>query len=167
MGDSPGTPDRERNVQDQPNRIVSGGQTGVDRAALDVALELSLDCGGWCPRGRRAEDGPLHTRYPLRETPLGRYGQRTDWNVRDSNGTLILFRARTDGGTRLTRIRARHRGRPCREVDLDRDPGIAPVMEWIRRHRIQVLNVAGPRESSSPGIYNRARAFLLRLLANP
>ena len=147
-----------------PSRIVSGGQTGVDRAALDIALELSRDCGGWCPQGRRAEDGPLDSRYPLRETPLARYGQRTDWNVRDSDGTLILYRRRLDGGTRLTRVRARDRGRPCRLVDLDREPGIEPVMEWVRGHGIQVLNVAGPRESSSPGIYGRARAFLVRLL---
>ena len=151
-------------MEDRPNRIVSGGQTGVDRAALDVALELSLDCGGWCPRGRRAEDGTLDGRYPLRETPLRRYEQRTDWNVRDSNGTLILFRTGMDGGTRLTWDRARSRGRPCRQVDLDRNPGTEPVMRWIRRHRIQVLNVAGPRESSSPGVYDRARAFLVRLL---
>lgn len=151
-------------MEARPNRIVSGGQTGVDRAALDVALELALDCGGWCPRGRRAEDGPLDNRYPLRETTLRRYGQRTDWNVRDSNGTLILFRTGMDGGTRLTRERARSRGRPCKTVDLDRHPGTEPVRRWIRRHRIQVLNVAGPRESSSPGVYGRAKAFLVRLL---
>ena len=151
-------------MEDRPNRIVSGGQTGVDRAALDVALAFSLDCGGWCPKGRRAEDGPLDDRYPLRETPRRRYGQRTDWNVRDSNGTLILFRTGMDGGTRLTWDRARSRGRPCRQVDLDRNPGTEAVMRWIRRHRIQVLNVAGPRESSSPGVYDRARAFLVRLL---
>ena len=153
-------------MEGPPNRIVSGAQTGVDRAALDVALELSLDCGGWCPRGRRAEDGPLDARYPLRETPLRRYDQRTDWNVRDSNGTLILYRARVDGGTRLTRVRARLRGRPFRQVDLDQDPETEPVLKWIRRHQIQVLNVAGPRESSSPGVYDRARAFLLKLLGN-
>lgn len=151
-------------MEDRPNRIVSGGQTGVDRAALDVALQLALDCGGWCPQGRRAEDGPLDERYPLRETPLRQYEQRTDWNVRDSNGTLILFRTGMDGGTRLTRERARSRGRPCKTVDLDQDPGTEPVMRWIRRHRIRVLNVAGPRESSSPGVYDRARAFLVRLL---
>ena len=151
-------------MEDRPNRIVSGGQTGVDRAALDVALELSLDCGGWCPRGRRAEDGPLDDRYPLRETPLRRYAQRTDWNVRDSTGTLILFRTQADGGTRFTWERARNRGRPCRRVDLDQEFGTEPVMEWIRKHRIRVLNVAGPRESSSPGIYDRAKAFLVRLL---
>ncbi len=136
----------------------------MDRAALDTALELALDCGGWCPRGRRAEDGPLDKRYPLGETTLRRYGQRTDWNVRDSDGTLILFRTGMDGGTRLTWERARNRGRPCRRVDLDLDPGTEPVRRWIRRHRIQILNVAGPRESSSPGVYGRAKAFLVRLL---
>ncbi|MCY3776518.1 MAG: putative molybdenum carrier protein [Candidatus Aminicenantes bacterium] len=156
--------EQRRNLEGWPNRIVSGGQTGVDRAALDVALELSFDCGGWCPRGRRAEDGPLDSRYPLRETPLRRYGQRTDWNVRDSDGTLILFRTQVDGGTRLTWERARSRGRPCRRVDLDQAPGTEPVMRWIRRYRIRVLNVAGPRESSSPGVYDRAKGFLVRLL---
>ena len=151
-------------MEDRPNRIVSGGQTGVDRAALDVALQLALGCGGWCPKGRRAEDGPLDERYPLRETPLRQYEQRTDWNVRDSNGTLILFRTGMDGGTRLTRERARSRRRPCKTVDLDQNPGTEAVMRWIRRHRIRVLNVAGPRESSGPGVYDRARAFLVRLL---
>ena len=75
-------------------KIISGGQTGVDRAALDVALELGLPCGGWCPRGRRAEDGPIDPRYPLTETPWDGYPQRTEWNVRDADGTLILTPAR-------------------------------------------------------------------------
>lgn len=71
-------------------KIVSGGQTGVDRAALDVALELGLPCGGWCPKGRKAEDGVIHSRYPLKETPSEEYNERTTWNVRDSDGTLIV-----------------------------------------------------------------------------
>src|SRR5204862_1053873 len=83
-------------------RVVSGGQTGVDRAALDVALGLGLPCGGWCPKGRRAEDGPLPERYPLRETPWSGYPQRTQWNVRDSDGTLVLLNGEPDRGTRLT-----------------------------------------------------------------
>src|SRR3989442_2721366 len=92
-----------------PVEIVSGGQTGVDRAALDTALALGLPCGGWCPRGRRAEDGPLPTRYPLRETPSSSYPERTVWNVRDSDGTLILHRGRLSGGTALTlRLVSRH-----------------------------------------------------------
>src|SRR6266571_9073801 len=81
------------------SKIVSGGQTGVDRAALDVALELGIPCGGWCPRGRRAEDGIIPERYPLIETPTTAYPQRTERNVRDSDGTLVLTVGRADGGT--------------------------------------------------------------------
>ncbi|MCZ6552322.1 MAG: hypothetical protein O7A67_00850, partial [SAR324 cluster bacterium] len=84
-------------------RIVSGGQSGVDRAALDAALATGLPCGGWCPRGRRAEDGPIHERYHLLETPSRRYAQRTEWNVRDSDGTLLLTRREPSRGTALTR----------------------------------------------------------------
>src|SRR5947199_5509021 len=87
--------------------IVSGGQTGVDRAALDVALELGLPCGGWCPRGRRAEDGPIPAHYPLCETRSPIYPVRARWNVRDSDATLILTRGRADRGTALTREPAR------------------------------------------------------------
>src|SRR5437867_4357828 len=83
-------------------KIVSGGQTGVDRAALDVALELGVKCGGWCPQGRRAEDGRIDERYPLQETPWDGYPQRTEWNVRDSDGTLILTCGEPDRGTALT-----------------------------------------------------------------
>src|SRR5438876_1977372 len=85
------------------SKIISGGQTGVDRAALDVALELGIPCGGWCPQGRRAEDGVIPARYPLRETPWWGYPQRTEWNVRDSDGTLILAEGEPDRGTVLTR----------------------------------------------------------------
>src|SRR5512134_3746342 len=99
-------------------RVVSGGQTGVDRAALDAALALGLPCGGWCPRGRRAEDGAIPLHYPLRETPTARYPQRTEWNVRDSDGTLILTRGRPRGGTAYTISVARRLGRPLLVVDL-------------------------------------------------
>ena len=88
-------------------RIVSGGQTGVDRAALDVALSLGIPCAGWCPRGRRAEDGPIDARYPLNETPSTSYAKRTEWNVRDSDATLILARLPLGGGTALTERLAR------------------------------------------------------------
>src|SRR2546429_554237 len=99
------------------SKIISGGQTGVDRAALDVALELGLPCGGWCPRGRRAEDGPIDSRYPLRETNALAYPVRTRWNVRDSDGTLILTRGRPDRGTALTRDLAERMGKPLLTVD--------------------------------------------------
>lgn len=144
--------------------IVSGGQTGVDRAALDTALKLGLRCGGWCPRGRRAEDGPIPERYPLRETPTASYPQRTEWNVRDSDGTLVLHRGRPRGGTALTLRLARRLGRPALAVDLSAAPRVEAVREWIGRERIATLNIAGPRESEQPGIHAQAAAFLRRLL---
>jgi hypothetical protein len=145
-------------------RIVSGGQTGVDRAALDVGLELGLPCGGWCPRGRRAEDGPIPARYPLMETPLPDYPQRTEWNVRDSNGTLVLTRGTPSGGTALTIDLAARLGRPWLVVDLDHPPGLDQVQSWLNDNRVTVLNVAGPRESDNPGIHEQAAAFLRLLI---
>lgn len=145
--------------------IASGGQTGVDRAALDVALARGLPCRGWCPRGRRAEDGPLPARYPLVETPGADYPQRTEWNVRDADATLVLYAAKVDRGTALTCRLARRWRRPLLRLDLLDDPEPARLLPWLREQGVTVLNVAGPRESRSPGIYARARAFLERALA--
>jgi hypothetical protein len=146
-------------------KIVSGGQTGVDRAALDVALTLGLPCGGWCPRGRRAEDGTVPERYPLRETPWHGYPQRTEWNVRDSEGTLVLTAGATDRGTALAVRVAERLRRPCLRLDLDADPSPGEVRDWARTWQIRVLNVAGSRESSAPGIHDRAVRFLQAVLA--
>lgn len=145
-------------------RIISGGQTGVDRAALDVALELGVSCGGWCPQGRRAEDGPIADRYPLQETPSGKYAQRTRWNVRDSDGTLIITAGELSGGTALTQQYAERLKRPCHVVDLSASRAVVPVARWVRRHKLRVLNVAGPRESTQPGIHARSGKYLRRLL---
>jgi hypothetical protein len=145
--------------------VVSGGQTGVDRAALNAALERGVPCGGWCPRGRRAEDGPIPERYPLRETPWHGYPQRTRWNVRDSDGTLVLTAGPADRGTALTLQVAARLHKPCLVVDLNDDPAAAVVWDWARAHGIRVLNVAGPRESSAPGIQARALRFLRDVLA--
>ncbi len=145
-------------------KIVSGGQTGVDRAALDAALEARLACGGWCPREREAEDGVIPARYPLQETRARDPAQRTAWNVRDSDATLILVRGRPRGGTSLSAQRAAAEGRPCRIVDLAADPDPGDVAEWIRSAGIRVLNVAGPRESEAPGIHDEALALLRALL---
>jgi hypothetical protein len=146
-------------------KVVSGGQTGVDRAALDVALARGLACGGWCPSGRRAEDGPLDDRYPLSETPSPEYAQRTEWNVRDSDGTLVLHRGDLSGGTAQTIEIARRLGKPCCVLDLTMAPQPSAVHAWVQRHRISVLNVAGPRESRSPGIYASALRFLDQVFA--
>jgi hypothetical protein len=145
-------------------RIVSGGQTGVDRAALEAALALHFPCGGWCPRGRKAEDGVISVRIPLQETPGEAYEQRTRWNVRDSDGTLVLTEGEPTGGTALTVEAAKGMGRPLLVLDLDLRPPLEEVEAWLLAHRIRVLNVAGPRESQKPGIYRRAYAFVENLL---
>lgn len=147
-------------------RIISGGQSGVDRAALDAALELGIPCGGWCPGGRRAEDGPIPARYPLRETPDGDYRVRTEWNVRDADATLVLVRGPLRGGTALTVELARTAGRRVYVAD----PGggaqeVAAVRRWLHEGPVRILNVAGPRASSDPGIYTQARRFLEAVLA--
>jgi len=155
-----GEPSRGRQIL-----IMSGGQTGVDRAALDAAFDLGLPVGGWCPRGRRAEDGPIDRRYPLEETPGSRWSQRTDWNVRDSDATLICVTGAPTGGTALTVRRATARGKPHLVLDL-RDPdAVALARSWIDSTRPARLNVAGPRESSTPGIHGLARAILREIFA--
>lgn len=147
-----------------PQRVVSGGQTGVDRAALDAARELDIPHGGWCPRGRRAEDGRVPAEYALRETATRDYAERTQRNVLDSDGTLILHRGPLTGGTLLTRQLAERCGRPTLLVDLDAPLLPALVRGWCESHAIATLNIAGPRESSAPGIYQKARHYLVQAL---
>lgn len=145
-------------------RIVSGGQTGVDRAALDFALELGLPCGGWCPKGRKAEDGLIAPHYPLRETPSDDYAKRTEWNVRDSDGTLVLTVGQPTEGTAFTVDVAARLKKPCLVVDLAGPMQADSVRSWLAMHQIKVLNVAGPRESKNPGIYQKARTVLGKIL---
>lgn len=146
-------------------RVVSGGQTGVDRAALDVALALGIACGGWVPRGRKAEDGRIADRYPLREAPGPSYALRTRLNVRDSDATLVLCRGVPTGGTALTLAFAQQLGRPARIVDLDAAEPPAETRRWLADARVRTLNVAGPRESTSSGIHDDAVAHLTAILA--
>jgi hypothetical protein len=146
-------------------RIVSGGQTGVDRAALDVAIALGIPHGGWCPRGRRAEDGVIPAHYALRETESADYAVRTERNVVDSDGTLVLCGGTPAGGTLLTCELARRHGKPLLIVDLGQDPDPAAFRRWLDTNAVRVLNVAGPRESQRPGIGAMAHIFLRTVLA--
>ncbi|MBK1721083.1 putative molybdenum carrier protein [Thiocystis violacea] len=145
--------------------IVSGGQTGVDRAALDAALALGLPIGGWCPRGRRAEDGAISERYPLLETPAADYRERTLWNLRDSDATLILHAGALTGGTLLTAQLARRGARPLLTRDLATGFDLASTLDWLLTNHVRVLNCAGPRESGLPGIYSQALDGFTRLFA--
>jgi hypothetical protein len=147
-------------------QVISGGQTGVDRAALDVALNLGLPCGGWCPRGRKAEDGRIPDRYPLRETSSTSYLERTRRNIADADGTLIVVRGGiVSRGTRATADIAARARRPTFVVDLERPAKVDEVRRWIAENAIVVLNVAGPRESQAPGIHALASDYLRRLLS--
>ena len=146
-------------------KIVSGGQTGVDRAALDCALELGFPVGGWCPAGRRSERGRIPDAYPLQETESANYAVRTRWNVRDSDGTLIVSSTPLTGGTALTLSIAKSQARPTFSADIDDHENLANLFaDWITENRIRVLNVAGPRASSDPEIYDRSRTLLTLLL---
>lgn len=145
-------------------RVLSGGQTGVDRAALDAARACGLGLSGWCPRGRRAEDGRIPDDYPLVETRTADYRERTRRNVLASDATLVLTRGDPTGGTAYTLAIARRARKPYLLVDLDQAPIVEQVRVWLAAQRVESLNVAGPRESMQPGIYAQARAFLQRLL---
>ena len=148
-------------------KIISGGQTGVDRAALDVAMELGIPCGGWCPQGRRAEDGRIPDSYPLQEASSPDYPLRTRLNVEDSDGTLILSRGSPQGGTALTLKLARKLNKPFLLVNLARKPEASDVQQWIQNNHVRILNVAGPREGESAGIFEEAYAFLRQVLTTP
>jgi len=148
-------------------KIVSGGQTGVDRGALDAALDAGFPCGGWAPAGRISEDGPIAARYPLAELPGGGYEERTLQNVLDSDGTVILHSGVLEGGTRLTRQYCEEHGKPSLVIDASRSrprESSDAVGAFIKKHGITVLNVAGPRASKWPGAHRYAQATVKHLL---
>jgi hypothetical protein len=137
--------------------IISGGQTGSDRAALDVAIRHGMPHGGWCPKGRKAEDGPLGGQYQLIETPSASYLQRTEWNVRDSDGTVVFTLApKANGGSLRTVEFASQHGMPCLHLARSSPGHDGPALllqRFIEQHSIRILNAAGSRESKEPGIY--------------
>ncbi len=151
--------------------IISGGQTGADRAALDFAIEHEIPHGGWCPRGRLAEDGRIPLRYDLRETPSRKYAERTEWNVRDSDATVVFtISPPVVGGTALALACARRLGKPVLHLPRDAaatsdaiggavadvggvvEGAAAKLQLFLREHRVRRLNVAGPRASQEPDI---------------
>ena len=146
--------------------IISGGQTGVDRAALDVAIKLGISHGGWCPKGRKAEDGSISLKYKLQETLSSEYSERTELNIRDSDGTLVILTNTPIGGTRFTIDKLVALNKPYISID----PKLIKLDEiilWIKDNNIHKLNVAGPRVSQCHNIYCLAYNVLERLLVDP
>jgi len=151
-------------------KIVSGGQTGADRAALDFAIEHGFPHGGWCPQGRLAEDGTIDHFYRLKETPSATYAQRTEWNVRDSDGTVIFTLGRElSGGSLLTAEFARRHGKPMLHL-CRRGQGASPeqaLRDFLLQHHVHVLNIAGPRSSFTPAIGEFVGEVLVKSLLPP
>lgn len=137
-------------------KIISGGQTGADQAALDAAIQLGIPHGGWLPRGRKTETGPLPSKYKLEELDSERYRDRTERNILDSDGTLIFSFGSLTGGSALTESLALKHNRPCLLLDLElvsNNDSVVAIEKWLKKYNIHTLNVAGPRASGEPRIY--------------
>jgi len=150
-------------------KIISGGQTGADRAALDVAIQKGIPRGGWCPKGRLAEDGTIPWGYTLNETPSSDYEQRTEWNVRDSDATVIFsIGAELNGGSILTKEFTMQYGKPCIHISQQRDgeSGSEKLSAFLRDRQITCLNVAGPRTSEEPGIGGYVTETLSKVISH-
>jgi hypothetical protein len=148
-------------------KIISGGQTGADQAALDAAINYNFPYGGWIPKGRITEAGPLDRTYQLQEMPTDRYPVRTEQNVIDSDGTLILSHGKLTGGSAYTKKMAVKHKKPFLHVDLDKIMGFQAITEihsWVIDKNIAVLNVAGPRASKDREIYNAVRFIIAGVL---
>ncbi|MBI9086325.1 MAG: putative molybdenum carrier protein [Desulfobacterales bacterium] len=138
-------------------KIISGGQTGADQAALDAAIKMGLPHAGWIPRGRLTEDGPLPLTYALQEMPTNSYPKRTEQNVLDSDGTVIFSHGPLTGGSKLIQKLARQHKKPCLHINLDKVPiylSSSEILKWVREHEVEILNVAGPRASKDPSIHD-------------
>ena len=150
-------------------KIISGAQTGVDRAALDAALACGVEAGGWCPQGRVAEDGTIPGKYPVKELPESGYRQRTKQNVLDSDGTLIIYFDSPFGGTKLTISFCIEKMKPYLLIDAEKVSvyrAVSKVESFIAQHSIDTLNVAGPRASGEKRAYDYAKRVVQGVFQN-
>jgi hypothetical protein len=147
-------------------KIISGAQTGADRAGLDAAIESGIPYGGWIPKGRKAEDGTVPDNYSeLQELTRGGYPKRTEQNVIDSDGTVIFTYGKLSTGSALTAKFSRQHSRPYLHIDLDSEPDpVAQIKAWILDRDIEVLNVAGRSASKAPGIYDQVKDIIKRVI---
>lgn len=148
-------------------KVISGGQTGADRGGLDAALEFEIPHGGWCPKGRIAEDGVIPPVYQLSETKSTAYPPRTKLNISSSDGTLIVTRGKYGRGTRLTISLCEEMSKPRVHIKFDKidlDAAVQQVVAWVKTNNIKVLNVAGSRESSTPGLQEQTKYFVMLVL---
>jgi predicted Rossmann-fold nucleotide-binding protein len=155
-GDTPAT-------QEVVVKIISGGQTGVDRAALDVALKHGIECGGWCPARRLDEFGRIPDQYPVRELAVGGFAERTLQNVKDSDGTVIIYPGKLGGGTEQTVCFCMELQRPHQIIDASKisaEDAAKLIAGFVRNHKVTILNVAGPRQSEWPEGYDYAYSVL-------
>jgi hypothetical protein len=152
----------------RPTKIVSGGQTGADRGGLDAAVELGIIHGGWCPRGRRAEDGVVPAMYRLMETETAAYAERTERNVVEAHATVVFTFGEPEGGSALTLDLARRHRKPHLHLDLARltpEQASDLLRAWVEKEGVGILNVAGSRESNAPGIQALVREVVAAALA--
>jgi hypothetical protein len=148
-------------------KIISGGQTGADQGALDAAIKYSFPYGGWITKGRKTENGRLPDKYKLKEMPTPSYPKRTEQNVIDSDGTVIISHGELTGGSKLTRELAEKHSRPCLHIDLNKTPAFfaaSKINNWIIEQKIEILNVAGPRASKDPKIYENTTYIIQGLI---
>ena len=148
-------------------KIISGGQTGVDRAALDVALRHGIECGGWCPAGRLDEFGTIPDHYPIQELPGGSFTERTLQNVKDSDGTVVVYCDRLGGGTAQTVYFCLELKRPHELIDASKisaEGAAKLIADFVHENKIGILNVAGPRKSEWPEGYDYASRALSAFL---
>lgn len=151
-----------------PKKIISGGQTGADRAGLDAARDLGISIGGYVTKGRRAEDGRVPDTYPLIELGTSDYPTRTERNIIESSATLLFTIQGLNGGSLLTQQLAKKHGKPCKRINLDKcgdNVAAEEINEWLKDNSIEILNIAGSRESKAPGVvYNRVKTILIKAM---
>lgn len=148
-------------------KIISGGQTGVDRAGLDAAIELNIDHGGYVPKGRKAEDGRVPLKYEMEELTKGGYPARTKKNIESSDGTLVFCQGKPSSGTKLTIDHAEQINKPFLVLDIDavsKQTAASMIRDWVTNEGIEVMNVAGPRLSSAPIVATMAKRILIEAL---